>query len=510
MAPEKSESKVLVFYSYSHKDERYRNQLSVSLSTLRRAGAIEEWYDRRITAGNQWADEIAQQLDAAQLILLLVSLDFIGSDYCYGKEMTRALERNNEGEARVIPIIVRPCEISGTPFAKLQALPTDAKPVTIWTNRDKAWLNVLQGISQVVKEISVGIGSKQTSGGSSIVRSADEAPTTSRAAKDKPKKGKSAKRSKRAKSARSLTIGAVNKLGERVAARPGGQLKRTIYDAQNTQTLPGKIARREGKPPKGDSAVDEAYEWLGITYHFFWDVFKRNSWDGKGMPLEATVHYDKNFNNAFWNGKHIIIGDGDKKLFNHFTLLDVIAHEFTFGIVQTDTKLQYWGQSGALYNSITWIFGVLVKQYALKQTADKADWLAAAGVFASGVKGKALLSLAAPGTAYNDKALGKDPQTKHMREYVRTSEDSGGLHINAGIPNHAFYQVAMALRGFAWESAGRIWYDSMRDKQLKPDATFRDFARLTVLHARKFYGTKSKEVRAVQRGWEKVGIKTAR
>jgi hypothetical protein len=503
VAPEKPDKKVLVFYSYSHKDEKHRDRLAVSLAILEKRNEIEEWYDRNIPAGDQWADEIDDRLDAAQLILLLITPDFVASEYCYGKEMARALQRHTEDKARVIPIIVRPCEFSGTPFAKLQALPKDAKPVTIWNNRDNAWLNVQQGVGKVVKEIAAGIGSKQETGGSSIVPSADQ-PRTGKVAKKK----KSTRRAK-PKTKPSLAAGQAKEMGERMAARPGGHLNRTIYDARNTRKLPGKIARREGKPAKGDPAVDEAYEWLGFTYNFFWDVFKRDSVDGKGMPLYATVHFDKNFNNAFWNGKHMIIGDGDGRLFNRFTLaLDVVAKEFTNGVVAIDTKLVYWEQSGALLNSIACVFAILVKQYALNQTVEKSDWLHGAGLFAPGVKGKAISSFAAPGTAYDDKLLGKDPQPKHMRGYVKTSTDNGGIHINTGIPNHAFYQVAKGLGGFAWDKAGRIWYDSMRDKQLKPDARFSDFARLTVLHARQLFGTKSKEVVAVRRGWGKVGIKT--
>lgn len=506
MAPEKPDNKVLVFYSYSHKDKRFRDDLSTSLAILRRKGAIEEWYDRKIVAGSQWADEIDDHLDAAQLILFLVSRDFIASEYCYGKEMTRAIERHNQRRARIIPIIIRPWDFSGTPFATLQALPTDARAVTVWPNRDKAWLDVLDGISKAVEEIAAGLISKQVAGASSIVPSADEP----RAAKTIVKKKQRARRARRP-AAPAGKLGQAKKLNERLAARPGGHLKRLIYDAGNTRKLPGKIARREGKPAKGDPAIDEAYEDLGRAYNFFWDVFKRNSIDGKGILLRATVHYDKEYPNAFWNGKHMIIGDGDGVLFNRFTIaIDVVAKEFSNGVVQTDTKLKYWSQAGALFNSIACVFAILVKQYALQQTADKSDWLHGAGLLGPKVKGKAISSFAAPGTAYNDKLLGKDPQPKHMRKYVTTTEDNAGIHINAGIPNHAFYQVAMALGGYAWEGAGRIWYDSMRDKQLKPEAKFSDFARLTVLHARELFGTRSKEVRAVQHGWEKVGVKRAR
>ena len=229
------------------------------------------------------------------------------------------------------------------------------------------------------------------------------------------------------------------------------------------------------------------------------------------MPLDATVHYGKGFSNAFWNGKHMIIGDGDGRFFNRFSIaVDVIGKEFANGVVQADTKLTYWEQSGALFNSIACVFAILVKQYALKQTADKADWLHGEGLFTRKVKGVAISSFKAPGTAYSDKELGKDLQPARMRNYVKTSDDNGGIHINTGIPNHAFYQVATALGGYAWERAGLIWYDAMRDKQLKAKARFRDFALLTLAHARRLYGVRSEEARAVKSGWAKVGINISR
>jgi len=173
-----------------------------------------------------------------------------------------------------------------------------------------------------VKEIAVGVNSKRASGGSSIVRSADEArPKPPKKEKGKTRAPAKTKPPKRTKASHPVTVATVKKLGVRAAARPGGQPNRIIYDAQGKTILPGKVARREGKPAKGDPAIDETYEWLGATYHFFWDVFKRDSWDGKGADLKATVYYDKNFSNAFWDGKQMIIGDGDKKLFKRFSSL---------------------------------------------------------------------------------------------------------------------------------------------------------------------------------------------
>jgi tetratricopeptide (TPR) repeat protein len=143
-----------VFYSYSHKDEPLREQLETHLALLGRDGVIVGWTDRNITAGEDWAQSIDEKLEAADIILLLLSPDFIASRYCWEKEGMRALERHNAGEARVIPVILRPVEWPSAQFAHLQALPKDSKAITFWTNRDEAWLDVTKGIRQAAKELT--------------------------------------------------------------------------------------------------------------------------------------------------------------------------------------------------------------------------------------------------------------------------------------------------------------------------------------------------------------------
>jgi len=145
---------VRVFYSYSHKDEALRDALETHLALMKRQNVIETWHDRKTTAGQEWRDKIDEHLTQADVILLLISADFLASDYCYDLEMKRALERHDSGDARVIPIMVRPCDWKSSPFAKLQALPRDAKPVTLWDNTDKAWLDVANGIRRTVEQIS--------------------------------------------------------------------------------------------------------------------------------------------------------------------------------------------------------------------------------------------------------------------------------------------------------------------------------------------------------------------
>jgi Zn-dependent metalloprotease len=286
-----------------------------------------------------------------------------------------------------------------------------------------------------------------------------------------------------------------------------GEKQRTIYDAHNTQNLPGDVVRGEGAPPSGDVAVDEAYDGLGATFDFYWESYQRNSIDDEGLPLNATVHFGQGYDNAFWNGERMVFGDGDGQIFNRFTIsLDVIGHELTHGVTEDEARLVYFFQAGALNESISDVFGSLVKQRTLNQTADQADWLIGAGLLAPNINGVALRSMKAPGTAYDDPLLGKDPQPAHMKDLVFTFEDNGGVHINSGIPNHAFYLAAVQIGGNAWEKAGRIWYETLRDSRLRPNSGFRSFARLTVDRAGRLFGNGSPEQQAVHDAWSGVGI----
>lgn len=142
-----------LFFSYSHVDEALRNQLEVHLTALKRQGLIGTWHDRRIKAGTPVSPAIDRNLDASQIILLLVSSDFIASDYCYDREMARAMERHEKGEARVIPVILRPCAWQDLPFGRLLAAPRDGKPVTTWPNIDEAFLDVERAIRGALKEL---------------------------------------------------------------------------------------------------------------------------------------------------------------------------------------------------------------------------------------------------------------------------------------------------------------------------------------------------------------------
>lgn len=293
-----------------------------------------------------------------------------------------------------------------------------------------------------------------------------------------------------------------------VPAEADGKPQRTIYDARHGTDLPGRKVRGEGEDPGRDATVNRAYAGLGATFELLLTAYQRDSIDGNGLPLDATVHYDRDYNNAFWNGEQMVFGDGDGEIFLDFTIpIDVIGHELVHGVTQYTANLTYFGQPGALNESVSDVFGSLIKQYTLGQTAAEADWLIGAGLLAPRVTGVALRSMKEPGTAYDDDVLGKDPQPASMDDYVRTGRDNGGVHINSGIPNHAFYLAATALGGHAWERAGQVWYDVLTGGELKQQAMFTDFATLTVKAARERFGD-GEELDAVSKAWEQVGVRT--
>ena len=280
-------------------------------------------------------------------------------------------------------------------------------------------------------------------------------------------------------------------------ARPN----RAIHDQQHGMESLGPIVRAEGQGPTDDPAVNEAYDGLGATYAFFSDVFGRDSIDGAGLVLRGLVHFGTSYNNALWDGEEMIFGDGDGVLFSGFTAsLDVIGHELTHGVTQYEANLVYSRQAGALNESLSDVFGSLVKQYSRGQTAVEADWLIGPDCVGEKLR-PGLRSMRAPGTAnpYDD-------QPADMDGYVNKTEDHGGVHTNSGIPNHAFYLAATELGGHAWDRAGRIWYDALRDPRIRPNSGFRSFARATLRQAGALYGAGSDEVHAVENAWAQVKV----
>ncbi|MEU4287408.1 M4 family metallopeptidase [Kribbella sp. NPDC026596] len=290
-------------------------------------------------------------------------------------------------------------------------------------------------------------------------------------------------------------------------ATEAGGLQRAVYDAAHETNLPGTPARAEGEDPVQDEAVNQAYDGTGATWKMFSECFRRDSIDGQGLVLTSTVHYDRGYSNAFWDGAQMVFGDGDGEIFAGFTgSVDVTGHELTHGVTQYTANLAYEGQSGALNESISDVFGSLAKQYHLGQSTEEADWLIGAGLFMPTVQGVALRSMKAPGTAYDDPRLGKDPQPDHMSGYIETENDNGGVHLNSGIPNRAFYLTAAAIGGNAYDDAGKIWYTTLTSGGLSETSTFQDFAEATQASARQLYGEDSDQLAAVTEAWQTVGV----
>ncbi len=299
--------------------------------------------------------------------------------------------------------------------------------------------------------------------------------------------------------------------GPRLPATVVAAVQRAIHDAGTKTALPGALVRAEGSEPSEDESVNEAYDGLGATWELLHTAYGRSSLDDKGLPLVATVHYDVVYDNAFWDGEQMVFGDGDGTYFTGFTSsVDVIGHELTHGMTQYTAGLTYVAQSGALNESVSDCFGSLVKQLVLQQSAAEADWLIGAGLFTSVVQGAALRSMKAPGTAYDDPVLGKDPQPADMDGYADLPHDSGhdngGVHTNSGIPNRAFYLAATGIGGAAWEGAGHVWYDVLTGSEVAKDIDFAGFAGLTVAAAGRRFGARSAELTAVHDAWVTVKV----
>ena len=297
----------------------------------------------------------------------------------------------------------------------------------------------------------------------------------------------------------------------RAQIRPADTIgARTIFDMGTGQSYLAAIPRRtEGQRAVRDAAVNRAYDAIGTTRRFYQDIFARNSLDGTGMALHGYVHYNTYYNNAVWNGHVMLFGDGDGTIFGDFTgALDIVAHELAHGVIGHSAGLEYHDEPGALNESIADVFASLVKQWSAGQTAAAADWLIGTQVFTPAIAGDAIRSLKAPGRAYNNKIFGKDPQVAHMRHYAHMPDtpdgDNGGVHVNSGIPNKAFYLFATHLGGHAWEAAGHIWYEALLVCGKHGDFQF--FADATFMKAGQLYGTDSQQQKAVLAAWGEVGI----
>jgi Zn-dependent metalloprotease len=289
-------------------------------------------------------------------------------------------------------------------------------------------------------------------------------------------------------------------------AKPKASIE--LYNLRHKYSLPGK--RMMAADIAKDKDAKNVLRGTKRTWNFYYSIFSRNSIDNAGMTLVNSIHYGKRYSNAMWNGRQMVYGDGDKKVFGSFTLdIDIIAHELAHGVTQYAANFDYENQSGALNESYSDVFGIMVKQFARKQQVDESNWLIGENIMLGDAY--ALRSLAAPGTAFRGHpSWGDDPQPATMDNYIHLPNtekgDWGGVHYNSGIPNYAFYIAAMEAGGFAWETVGKAWYAALTSS-LNNRSDFAEARRATIAQAKKLFGTNSKVHKAVVRGWKAAKVK---
>lgn len=284
---------------------------------------------------------------------------------------------------------------------------------------------------------------------------------------------------------------------------------RAVYDAKNDDNeddLPGDVLRVEGQKPSQDQAANDAYDNVGRVLDFYLQQFKWNSIDNKNEHVISSVHFGQKYGNAFWDPdrRQMVFGDGDQFIGNFTSCLDVIGHELTHAVTEHTSPLEYDAQAGALNEHVSDVFGIMIKQKFENETADKADWLIGEGCLLPGVKGVALRSMKAPGTAYDDPRFGKDPQPDTMADYKPTTDDNGGVHLYSGIPNKAFYLASVAFGGYSWEKAGQIWWKAMSSGRVPAKCTFTQFADVTTDVAEELFGDDG--AKTVRNAWNEVGV----
>lgn len=290
-------------------------------------------------------------------------------------------------------------------------------------------------------------------------------------------------------------------------------MKMQVYDlAHDTVFNNAKLVWSNGKAKgKSDADTKNVVAAGTATWDMYYQIFGRNSIDNLGLVLKHYIHYDNKYDNAFWDGRRMVYGDGDGTIFGSFTAdPDIIGHELTHGVTQYEANLEYHNQSGALNESLSDVFGIMIKQRLLNLDVKESNWLIGEEVL-NGDK-YALRSMKAPGTAYvNHPDLGTDPQPATFDNFMTLPDtdrgDYGGVHINSGITNFAFYVACFNLGGFSWDKIGRIWYAALTDTaNLLPNAEFADFKNVTLQKAEALFGAGSLEVKAVTDGWNEAKV----
>lgn len=284
-----------------------------------------------------------------------------------------------------------------------------------------------------------------------------------------------------------------------------GRLRREVWDAHESNEQ-GYQARIENSRPVGDDDIDRSYDLAGMVYDYYREVHGRDSIDDEGMTLISRVHFradpPRAFNSAFWDGGQMTYGGGDQLYFNSFVHPFVAGHEFTHGVTHATADFFPWGEAATLNEHVSDAFAAIIEMRAGNLSVENYHWIAVKGIHREGIKSVGLRSMLNPGTAFDDPRIGKDRQPAHMRDYVQTSEDNGGAHINNGIPNRAFALACLYTGGFAWDQMQHIWYRARNFADRK--STFASFAGKTIIACEQLAMNNHKD--ALMRAWREVGV----
>jgi Zn-dependent metalloprotease len=290
-------------------------------------------------------------------------------------------------------------------------------------------------------------------------------------------------------------------------------VKCNIYTAKNRRHLPGSLVAGSMNEASQSKDPDIVGAWTYSDYfiRFCRTVLGLNIFNGENGIIKSTVHYYTKYNNSFFNGSQLIYGDGDKITFEDFAQdPSAVFHELWHWITDKTCGLINQDQSGSLNDSLSDVFASIIMQWMNGETVDEASWLIGERcvIDINGVS-YAVRSLADPGTAFvNHPYMGTDQQPQDMTQYYSGSEDNGGVHINSGIPNHAFYLFAKAIGGYSWDIPCKIWYKTITTSGLiSPNATFSEFAQATITTATELYAAlDSSIIDKLRTAWQSVKV----
>ena len=275
---------------------------------------------------------------------------------------------------------------------------------------------------------------------------------------------------------------------------------RVLYDAKGSMTS-GDIIAMDVQTHSTTPSKYPELQFFNIVYDFIHDALQRESYDNQNAAMRIYKNVGKNYNNAFWDGATFKFGNGDQETFRTFWIQSIATHEAFHAVTEWISGLRYTGQSGALNESVSDVFAVSVDQLLANQKPEEASWLIGEGVFMGHINGKALRTFKNE-PAYDDQWIGTDIQPKHMDDYMdlpnNDKNDHGGVHINSGITNHAFYQFCMLTGEYAWKMPLNVWYNALSNS--RPDTTFAQFADHTMTWCMPQHKDKLLEA------WNRVGI----